>query len=160
MVAECTRGLGLFDDVLVVVERLVEFQLLHVLAVFDFEILRDPTLPHLRGPHGSFETFPILGAVLILRDRRSCHFVDVWKTRLILLIYDSSFHDVAVQVIPGLIVLIVGRCAGAGSLCHAFRDRPEVESAHLPISNHGSCSYGANLRYPLRRVGSLIQIVR
>ena len=38
LITESISDLGLFDEVLVVVESLVELQLLHVLAIFDFKI--------------------------------------------------------------------------------------------------------------------------
>ena len=94
-------------DVLVVVQSLVEFELLHVLSILDLEVLRDAAGCHLL-------THVVLVqaamAVLVLRDSSPHALVHAREAGLVLGgDHTAALHDVGVQMTPRLrVAQVVG----------------------------------------------------
>ena len=68
LIAESTSDLWLFDEVLVVIERLIKLELLHVFAILDFKIFWDCRLSGTLLIIRRYDVFSVIRPILILRD--------------------------------------------------------------------------------------------
>ena len=68
LIAESTSNLWLFDEVLVVIERLIKLELLHVFAILNFKIFWDCRLSSTLLILRRYDVFSVVRPILILRD--------------------------------------------------------------------------------------------
>ena len=150
LIAESTSDLWLFDEVLVVIERLIKLELLHVFAILNFKIFWDCRLSSTLLILRRYDVFSVIRPILILRDWRSTCFI--WS-----LVIHPSLHNILVHA--RLTVLIVYHSGLTCSLRYASLNCVQIEGSHLSICDHRGCYIGTTYGYPLAWFCSVIQIV-